>query len=515
MTSGFGSFAASFLAYVREECPRTALLVLGSAGSGQGFHSTSEDAATEFESEIDTRRTQASTAPVDSDALAFHLANSGVHERYARSTRAVNLALAFSAFGGSGDLGALFVPVCPGALIPRFAAAVESREAANFAVAAAWDTLLLPLRRAAATTWLDERGDVLECSRGPAACSRREGQAVWARMPSSSGEGSGRDDDRQPHRSGAERASANPLAALDASAGLPELVSLMRPSSRTAVSALTFSLNSPNPEADARTLGCTLHGRMPAHLGGFAEPQQGHAALQMSWLWSQPPDVAQSLAKSTPGSRASLESDARQAPQAHVLIARGVGGLAMADAAGSRYASSCGSYGEVLDTYLARSLCPRAAHAVMRTPLCIRADVDSLLSSWGGAVQEYHASSVHASVPAEGRGPMDRGGAALDMHSSTSAASVITTWPARAVGSTPLPGSAVVAVPQVLRSATAHLQSGPAYSAALSRLQSEFSVRDPRMLHLFASGGEGDIRELLAQAQEDTARLVDEYCVFE
>lgn len=439
----------------------------------------------------------------------------GVHARYARTVRAVNLGLAFSAFGAeSGGLGALFIPVCPGALSPSAAAgalAGGAGVAADFAVAAAWDTLLLPLRRSDSAAWSEERGDVLECSRGPAAFTRREGQAVWARGGQAQQTAEGVRDSRQPHRVGGSgasqtRAAPAPLAALAPHIGLPELVAFLRTSSTAAVAALSLALDSPSPDADARAVADALSASRcrPAHLGGFAAP--GLAPLQASWLWASTPQVgvAPPAARAASDSRAVLDADGALRPLAHVLVSRGVGGLTMADAAGSRYASSCGAYGEALDAFLGRSLCARAAHAALRSPLCIPTDVDAYLGAWGAA-----GSGVVPRVSLATDGPAAPAG--LVRLYDASAASAPSADCAGGGGHLP-PGTTLQAVPRVLRSATAHVQSGPAYVAALRRLQSDFVARDPRMLHLYVGASDGaDVREVLAQAQEDVACLVDEY----
>ena len=522
MTSGFGSFAHEFLVRAREECPRAALLILGVAGSGPGFETASTGAAASGSGDEDddtgrhdgsddaaaARRGEAgSGAPVDTQT--------GVHARYARAVRAVNLGLAFSAFGAeSGGLGALFIPVCPGALSPGAAAASAlaggAGAAADFAVAAAWDTLLLPLRRGDSAAWSEERGDVLECSRGPAAFTRREGQAVWARGPSQQTAEGGRDS-RQPHRMGGSGASQArtapaPLAALAPHIGLPELVAFLRTSSTATVAALSLALDSPSPDADARAVADAQSAPAcrPAHLGGFAV--RGLAPLQASWLWASSPlvGVAPPAVRAASDSRAVLDADGALRPLAHVLVSRGVGGLAMADAAGSRYASSCAAYGEALDAFLGRSLCARAAHAALRSPLCIPTDVDAYLGAWGaGGGGAVPRASLSTDAPAASAG--------LVRLYDASAGSAASADSAGGGGLLP-PGTALQAVPRVLRSATAHVQCGPAYVAALRRLQSDYVARDPRVLHLYVGAGDGaDVREMLAQAQEDVACFVDEY----
>jgi hypothetical protein len=514
--SGFGGLALEYLTYLREECPRAPLLIFGALQPHvRGSHA---------------RHTGGVGAPApDVHAGAFDYAS-----REREAIRDVNIGLAFAAFGAAhSELDATFVPLTAQAYAEAVdaaaraasssvsavvggrggAEAVSSRSLAPAAaalssffpglhrpnahkhyqtsaiLAAAMDTVTMPFRRNAgfADRVLPVAGYEAErtASSGVRAGDSQPSQhgareSGDARLKHGGGGGGADDEGRLFFDPSVEMTSDTPLVALSSGLTLREFTGLLSPAPYLRTAALGLALPCAHPRASATTMGRVLGTQPPVHANSMSvlQPMSWTTGLPRSWT-------------SEGGAHASSA-----APFAHALVLRGVGTHAHSPTQG-RYRSSQDAYGRVLDTYLARTPCRSAGHAVFRTPLPLPLTFPSSLFPAGA----YDAAG--ALVGPVSRRPPFMPPASVD--GGRGAGGLLGSAYAEYAGvSTPF--STPVA---------AHLATTPAYAGNLRAVSDAFERRDRSVLHRFAGADRTSASGALDMddVQAALGGMVDDYDV--
>lgn len=520
--AGWGGLAEDVLTAVREEMPRSSMLVLGAVPP------TSATSSSLSQEQV-----------MGQEAGGFHYA-----AKSRAGIRAVNLGLGFSAFGGGdNELGAHFVPLSLQAYAD--AVAESAREAASAAasggtlavrydpaakwfpglgrlrpdsayhtsalLAAAWDGFLTPLRRRPEWPGND---DLLGCASGGAVGDARPDRALHASGGTGQHGVTEEDDSRSKRASadvsgggnghswfdpGLELDPRQPLVALRGQVVLGDYLALLSPSTAHRISTLSLALPYPHPRASATSLHRALlkTGSPPIHTAGL------ELLAPLSWTSPLPQ-------RYYGGSAASPDPhlSRRIRPLAHALLLRGVGTHTVS---GGRYTSSVDAYGRVLDGVLEASGCRLAGHGAFRTPLPLPLSFPcSLFSSGASAaggkeVPRYDqaGAALLEEQAFEGAGrAVHMGGQPEQQH--TSAAS--------------LTSSTAASLPFSVPTLT-YVSTGPAYAQALRRLHADFRGRDASILHRFSSvartgsgiSGAGGGQEDLAEVENALAQMADDY----
>jgi hypothetical protein len=285
-----------------------------------------------------------------------------------------------------------------------------------------------------------------------------------------------------------ELATERPAVALAEQLSMRELLAALAPSPQLRLSTLSFSVPFPHPREPATSLDRTLGRLAPVHALGLDVLQP------LSWVTPLPASrYKRALAMSAAaGAAGSPDGGNAPPPFAHVLIARGIGSHSITST--GSYTSSRDAYGRVLDSYLGRSACRTAAHAVMRTPLPIPI-------TFPGVFPSHTYDAVGAYVGAAAGGARRPPPAVTDDAAATVAAAAAA---GHATGGVPLPFS----VPAFVYAST-----GADYAPALRRVHADFAGRDRSMAHRFGfldrtSGSAGLDTEGVENA---LAGLADDY----
>jgi hypothetical protein len=526
--SGFGSLAVEYLLYLREECPRVALLTMGALAP----HAHHDAAVANF-----FRATNGGGGGGVSGGKGGASSGGDVNATYGgfdyadrdRSTvRAVNVGMAFASFAGAqSDLGGTFIPLSmqpyadavEEAARAAVAEAVESGQIGSASAAAAyaawfpglvrphshrhyqtsallaagWDTFTAPFRRSAGF------GDAMLPAVAAVEGGARPERAIHE--ASSTGVGGQREaaDTRERHNHGADKrnwfdpaiemASERPSVGLADGVSMGEQLALLAPSPHLRLTTLAMTFPFPHPRASATTLDRILAGLPPSQALGL------DVAQPLSWTCALPASAyrrraGSGAAGSPPGS--GHGGFAAATPFAHLLIARGIGSHSVSS--GGAYTSSRDAYGRVLESYLSRTQCATAGHTLLRTPLPVPVTFPHLFPR-----HMYDGFGGYVGGHARGVGlPPTISGDTADAASAVTASA--------GSGGVPLPYSA----PSLLYAAT-----GPGYAPALRRVHADFARRDRSVLHRFGvvdrtSGSSGGLLDF-EDAQNALAQLVDDY----
>ena len=518
--SGWGGFGLDVLNALRDECPKSPMLVLGVSPPRPRYAPAPASALPTGGTHRGVLGGEGARGGGGGGGGGSDDGPSLYASRNRSQLRAINHALAYAAFG-AGDLDCTLVPLSlqaameagagslPGLVKPSLARPFQS----SALLAIGWDSVTLPFRRAAL-----EGGRDFTC---PATGWRGSASAppVDARMASSWGGGGG---------GGGGRGSApaptegfHPLVALPHSLHMREYLTLLRAGRGHTLRVCAASLALPFPHP------CITPSHLRGLLGSLAPPSHCSAALftPLSHSFQRLPAAA--AAAAAPPSPAA-------APFAHTLVARGVG-----SALGPSHppaAFSC-----VLDEWLARDGSREAGHALLRTPLPLPITLPRLLpryrySSLGGlshsslarlgctrdasaqARPSQHAphAAALARLGSQARFPPPRGWASLPPGVAAAlgapGGSVLHAGAAGAGAAAPFSAPLL-----------AHLATHPSLGRALGALLEGLASRDSAVGARFgaeASGagggahtasGEGGVS--FSQAEDALGGLVDEYTV--
>jgi hypothetical protein len=486
LDSGWGGFAGEYLTALRDECPRSPLLVLGAV-----------------------------------PPRAAHGGGAGVlPARRAAMLRRVNLALGFAEFGGGGgaELDATFLPLSlQGALEAAeggagwgggwggcLAAAARTPYATSAVLAAGWDTATLPFRREGAAAGEGSEPVLplaaVDARRGHGRSARGSGEGahgapVGRMAPSSSTPSSSRGEGNG-GGGGGPGAGGAPLAALPASLSLGQYLGHLRGGlhSTLRLCALALAAPLPFPRLSAGGFAALLGALPPASAAApslFAPLSLAAGGPPQRGLFTTAAGAAAAETATREG--AGTAAAAATTPFAHLLVARGVGCAALA-VGGGAYASAPSAYGRALDGYVARDGCRAGAHAFFRTPLPLPVTFPAAL---------WPAGAFDA-LGAVARGGVPRGGAA-----------------ARAAGVAAALGEGVLDAgdsgggpPQRLPFSTpalAHVSNTPASGAAVAALLRALEGRDRAYDSRFGGGVQGAAGAGFDDAAGALAALADCY----
>ena len=511
--SGWGGVAESVLFALREELPRAALLVLGVAPPPTSLNISGNAAPGDFDF---TGRSRSHVRCIN---LGVATAVFG---------------------GADNDLGAVFVPLCPsGDSIARAWRGNGSSQAERLAhagaavVAAAWDTATLPARRASgwnSDTLLVSSRVAGKTTRG-SSYSAADPRTAPTRGRHVEGPDWGKVDVEQPP--------LPPRVALASDASFAQLLGAVSPSPDVRVASLAAAFPFPYSRARATEFDAVLRQAAPPHVGCWSADHRRVALLHTLSNWycvgdggeEGESEAEDEEGESKPHSRTAAGSasgvDRRAAetarrsdrplqrsvtqhrgtsptgggrawgassnvavvdtveapPYAHVVVVRGVGSHALTGASGdasatpgSGYASSVRAYACAVERWLERSGTPRAAHAVLRTPVAIPVSFarprPSLCFDVVGAVAAVESGAQYDDSGGE------RGGDAEGV---------------------PLPYS----MPAVVA-----MSSGPAMWPMLRRIAADFELRDGSVAHRFDEHSGGGT---LSDVQAALFALADTY----
>lgn len=565
--SGFGSFGLEYLSFIREECPRAPIVVLG--------------AVQPHLRRLPGRIPGGLGLPDSQQAAGAH----DFHERERENIRDVNLGLAFASFGSAAsDLDCMFLPMSmqPYADVVEEAArsvaasmaAVVGESLAAEAVAhpsghvaqalsawfpglrrlhahkhyqtsamlaAAWDSISMPFRRKAGYD-----GRILPVSRYQGEESEESGPSASrsmhthvglaehsdARMKNGANTNGQQPDSHAWFDPALELSPDSAMVSLSAQLTMREFVGLMQPAPYLRTSSIAMTLPFPHPRASATLLQRVMNG-MPAlheHSLDLLQPLSWTSGLPNSWYRSSNSSRGSGGARAgTTGSSAAAggtsanptspasaaEEDPRyKAPFAHALVMRGVGSHAVdgtsAGSGGSAAASSVaggargGGYSSTTDAY------GRVLDGVMARSKCRVAGHSTFRTPL----------PVPLTFPALfPPGLYDHAGAFVGSAAGLGHVrppSSITQAQAMKHALHPSysaynPVQTPFSVPIL-----AHLSCGPSYAPALTHIKDAFERRDRSVVHRFeaaarTAGGSSGMD--MGEAMSALASMVDDYTI--
>lgn len=543
---GFGSLAVETLCYLREECPRAPMIVMGAmpprprASFGVGGNTSMSTVPGPSDYAVKDRNTMRDIntglafaqfasrgGPADLDCLFVPLSLQPYAEALAEAVRAAHgmydaaqlTGAAVDAVAGTAGTAAVFF----NAWLPGLKRLVATRHYQTSAVlAAAVDTMTMPMRRNVA------RGDqALPFCRDEADALRKEQSATGSGVLTGSGRGRAGElegsDART--RSGARNAAdstptllfdpslehspAPPVVGLSPGLGMKEFVGLHTPAPHLRVACLSLAMPTPHPRASATVLDKVLAQTDPLHacrldtftplswVASGALPRRMYGEAAERAVRDSTDSMSRALQGRTGGGEGGEEEEGKPAPFAHSLTVRGIGTHNIDTSC--RYGSTLHAYGRVLDRYMGRTACNTAGHAVFRTPLPLPITFPRLLP---GSMYDYAGAYVGGGGSASalaGRPPT------VPLEASLAVA----LQQASAGGA--LPGSHVP-WPFSLPVMT-HLANTPAYGPCLQRIHAAFMSRDQSVTHRYTAADRTSSRSALEleEAQALLASLVDDY----
>jgi len=373
INSGWAGFSLDVLTAIREECPRSPILVLG-VSPPTNAHTAAAAAAT-----------QSSTGEVGSNIGMDPLLYA---DRLSRQLSVANMALSYAAFG-AGELDCTLCPISfPSQLPPPVGRASVAASCfpgllpldprrpyqSSIHAAIAWDTLTLPFRRSAAgsgegfagcpaTTLGDDGGGNISHLHSASISNSRSG--VGGRESSSN-------------------VSAQALVSLPLNLHMSEYLTFLRAGrSRThRISAVSTALPFPHPRISPVAFSNLLAASPPPS-----------SAFSIFTPLSFPNFLAATTCHASP---------AGPPPFAHALVTRGVGsgypGVSRA------VPGMNNSYSRALDAWMARDDCREAGHAFLHTPLPLPITLPRLFPKnrydSAGGLSRAGSSSLLSAFPA-------------------------------------------------------------------------------------------------------------------
>ena len=370
--SGWGGFSLDVLRFLKDECPKAPMLVLG-------VSQPRSRVVPQPSPSLPTGGTHRSSAQWGGEEAAQQQPS-----LYASRNRAqlgkINAALAFSSFG-AGELDCNLLPLnlqaalergrgaFPGLLVPAWSSPFQTAAL----LAAAWDCASAPFRRNARCGGGGDAGE-FTCPAGgwaEGAGGSKGGTGDFRMVGGGGGSGSGGGGGggggggSSSNVSGQRSSAAySPLAALPTTLDMGDYLTFLRAGRghTLRISSASLSLPFPHPSvspAHLRSLCAALAPTSHCHPQVFTP--LSHAFQRLSTA------AAAAAAPSTPPSAI---------PFAHALVARGVG-----SALGPIGAPSA-ALGCAWDEWLVRDECREAGHAVIRTPLPLPITLPRLLPKW-------------------------------------------------------------------------------------------------------------------------------------
>lgn len=564
--SGFGGLANDYLNYLREECPRTSIIVLGAL-------------------QPHSRKGIIRSSGTNNEENIFNYS-----EKDRESIRNINLGLAYASFGSNhNDIDSVFIPLSLQSYAEAVDAAAEtaahnthnttkafqSIDAQNLSLwfpgihrpvshkhfqtsallATAWDTLSMPYRRnqsfqdnllPVSSYHGDRLQDISSTDMNETGLSSyhqqglRETLDTRIRHTNNYGSSSNLNDNHLSYDPSIEMSADAPMIGLNSAITMKEMYNLLCPAPQLRINTVSLGFPVPHPRASATTLGRLLAKENPIHQSNMniVQPLSWTRNLPQAWYTASrssvytPDDSSTSSSTvgelTTEGSighgsgstlqklteqeglmkKQQARDSATSIPYAHTMIVRGIGTHGSHSQQGTEaYRSSLHAYGRVLDNYLSRTSCNLAGHAVFRTPTPLPLSFPAffppgLYDTAGAAVGNFLRKGL--------RPPSLHPGLSVESlySSSHQSAHHHQRYDEFAGVSTPF------SVPVMVQ-----VSNTPSYGPNLQSIHDRFQHRDHSILHRFtrgsertsgSSGGSGNVIEL-EEVQAILGNLVDDY----